>query len=64
MAASIRELDDLDDWEKEWENFEVGLEKLKVSFSRYFLSHNLITYLQIAHTEITMKNLRKEDFIV
>ena len=39
MAASIRELDDLDGWEKEWENFEVGLEKLKVSFSRYFLSN-------------------------
>ena len=38
MAASIRELDNLEDWEKEWGNFEVELEKLKVSFSRFFLS--------------------------
>ena len=30
MAASIREIKTIDDWEKEWNNFELTLNKLKV----------------------------------
>lgn len=30
MAASIRELDNIEEWENEWENFEKKLVSLKV----------------------------------